>query len=176
MSVQLYKQYPNLYMFNSETKRHMLKASPKFKRAFRENPEKFSETVLMHPPMIPAPPVLGLPAKKLPEPQPDIGTLPPLPERVLTPEEVEKQLSVKMREKVREVVDTELKVNPEPYKNVKSPDLEVMLRALIIKKLGKDTIVPAKKGKPKPVFKLCAPAPSESDDSNYDEDDISGED
>lgn len=172
MSTQLYKQYPDLYCYNSETKRHMLKASPKFKRLFKTNPEQFTETRIMFPPG----PATLPPVVEIKEKQPDIGTLPPLTEKPPTPAQLEQQLTSRMREKVHDIVETELKANPAPYVNVKTPDLEAMLRALIIKKLGAETIKPGKKSKAsaaKPIFKVHPPnlPDSEESGSDFDSDD-----
>lgn len=167
-SVPLYKQHPDQYAYNSTTKRHMLKSSPAFKKRFAENPDQFVETALMFSVTVPT-----VPAPRAPEPAPAppvIGDPLPKPESLLTHEEIEKNVSKQMQDRVRSIVDSELKSNPEPYEGKKSPELEELLRAFIIQKLDSKKKPDKKKAAPKSKFTLRPVPPPNSDSSESDPD------
>ncbi len=158
MTLPLYKKHPDLYCFNSVTKRHLLKKSPAFKKAFAADPSIFVETITMFLP--PAQEIPIITTERAPEPLPPspiIGDPLPVPERQLTREEIEKNISIASQEKVRQIVDEELKTNPVPYEGKKSPELEAMLRAVILAKLTPKPINSKAKKAKGPVFTLRPP-------------------
>ena len=161
MTKPMYRLFPHLFAFNVNTKKHVRKDSNVYKKQFAANPELFRETESMFPPVnVPATIPERIPeAKAAP---PSIGNPLPEPERVLTRAEIDAALSRRAQERVRDLVDTELKTNPDPYNGLKSPELEVMLRAFIKSKLDN---APVKKGKPKFLLRPVAKKNEESSSS-----------
>ena len=72
----MYRQYPALYAYNKVTKRHILKKSATFKKAYRENPTICMESSVMFPTGQPEINALAE-AKEEPTPAPVVAELEP---------------------------------------------------------------------------------------------------
>lgn len=176
-TVPMYKLHPAHYMFNKTTKRHVLKKSPDFKKAYTLNPDNYVETSEMFPTAEPAPVATPVPV-----------VLVAMPEAPKPVPAVENNEYNDMISRVRETILAEVKVDPAPYENKGSKDLEVMFRQMLIAKLTKTTQPPhptinsiskpapkpapkpSKKEEPKFNFRI-APRPQESEPEDEFEDD-----
>ena len=162
----LYKKYPELYSYDTETQRHILKSSKVFKRLFKESPQIFvdSQTIIparSEPIKLPLPP-----APEVPSPAVHIGA--PLPE----PPKPQEQGMDQMRIRIQELIKEELKANPKPYENKNANELSKSFRAMLIERLAPKSKPHSSinnKSNPKPtpkksMFKLREPVVSENDD------------
>lgn len=163
-----YRTSPQDYMYNTETKRHIKKSSKQFEKAYIANPAIFVETAALLPP-INVPATVPDRVPEPPPPMPAIGNPLPQPERQLTRDEIDRGVTQRAQQAIRDLVETELKDNPGPYKNQESPEMERLLRQFIISKLEEST--EAKKSKAKPAakakkskFVIRKPQTSEEDD------------
>ncbi len=180
-----YQQSPELYMWNSDTKRHILKSSPKFRKLYREYPARFVESASMFPAPIAGPIALPLPpAPEAKVPGPHIGRPIPLArDPSPTQAELEKaQIRIEMRNLIRQ----ELAANPAPYADKSADDLSASFRQLLLQRLGQVNPTGAtppinsrpkpgqKSAKPQYNFRLAAKPVSDDEDLNsaddYDED------
>lgn len=164
----MYRLHPDLFMYNTKTKKHIRRDGKAFKKQFAADPTIFVESSGILP-------NVNVPAR-VPERQPEplpappaIGNPLPQPEPVLTQEEIRKQLSQRAQAKVSDLVAEELKTNPNPYKGKPTQELERMLRAFIRTTLSEEE--EAKKAKEKakatkkPKFVIRKPQTSEDDES-----------
>ena len=101
-------------MHNTQTKKHVRKDLKSFKKKFAADPTIFVESASVLPPMNNVPATVPERAPLPPLPPPAIGDPQQVP--VLTQEEIDKALSQRAQGHVENLVATELKVNPGPYK------------------------------------------------------------
>jgi hypothetical protein len=92
---------------------------------------------------------------------------------MLTRDQRDAGLLKQAQEKVRVIVENELKENPAPYAAKDSPELESLLRKFILAKLAEkaeEAAKKAKKAKPRAVkFTLRSPPPQESESETDDD-------
>lgn len=182
-----YQQDPSAYMYNSDTKRHMLKSSAKFRKLYREYPARFVESASMFPQPIALPPVLPLPAASVPPaPIPHIGH--PVPAaRPPSPSAADRERE-QIRLQMRDLIRAELAANPAPYSGKSAEDLSSEFRRLLLDRLGQvnptGSTPPAINSRTKPAarpaakpqygFRLAPRPVSDDEDLNsaddYDED------
>ena len=177
----LYKKYPELYSYNTETQRHILKSSKVFKRLFKESPQIFvdSQTIIparSEPNKLPLPP-----APELSSPAVHIGApLPVAKLSLLTNAEVKDDV---MRQQVRAMIQEELKQKPQVYQNKNADELSVLFRQMLVAKLLKQdenkvtkNVKVIKPSSTKTKFKFKLQKPQRSDDEEDDSDGFEGED
>ena len=98
----LYKKYPELYSYNTETQRHILKSSKVFKRLFKESPQIFVDSQTIIPARSEPVKLLLPPAPEVPSPAVHIGApLPVAKLSLLTNAEVKDDV---MRQQVRAMI------------------------------------------------------------------------
>lgn len=157
-----YKLYPDEYMYNTETRRHTLRTGDAFKKKFRENPALFIESRSVLPAEPIEPPVqLPLPPASPVELKiPHIGAKLPKPE----PPPAEDVQDLALRQKVKELIQAELKQNPREYENKSADEMSRAFRAMLIERLAPPS-APAKSGRPTPInhtTKLASRPPQKS--------------
>ena len=131
MPAQMYRQQPACYMYNSITRRHMLKGSPAFKQAFKKNPDAFVETIEMFPMALSDIAALSE-QKREPAPAPVVAKSEPGPAPGF-----EQKPTNDMIARVRALVNEEVHNNPAKYENKTTADLDSMFRAMLIERLSK---------------------------------------
>ena len=131
MPAQMYRQQPACYMYNSITRRHMLKGSPAFKQAFKKNPDAFVETIEMFPMALSDIAALSE-QKREPVPAPVVAKSEPGPAPGF-----EQKPTNDMIARVRALVNEEVHNNPAKYENKTTADLDSMFRAMLIERLSK---------------------------------------
>ena len=176
MSTQ-YRRSPDLYAFNNNSKRHMLKSSVAFKRLFKQTPEIFVDTRIklleeLGPIQLPLPPT-----PEIPSPAVHVGEpLPPPTQTLLTVSETSDNA---MRQQVRALIQAELKQNPNPYTAKSADEMSALFRSMLVAKLLKlnenvtkkhTTNVNKSTSKPqapkKPLFKIRKPQTSDDEDDS----------
>ena len=130
-----YRRAPDLYAFNNNTKRHMLKSSVAFKRLFKQTPEIFVDTCIklleeLGPIQLPLPPT-----PEVPSPAVHVGEpLSPPTHPILTVSETSDNA---MRQQVRALIQAELKQNPNPYTAKLADEMSALFRQILVVKLLK---------------------------------------
>jgi hypothetical protein len=159
-----YKLYPQNYVYNGATRRHVLKGSATHKKLLKDNiPLVETASVL---PAKPPPIIPDALKPEIPEVKAQIGT--PLPvaqaQPILTSAEAtEKAQNEVMRKNILRILKEEIRVNPKPYEAKNAGDLSQAFRKMLIEKLAPQEMpaVAAKnKYKPPPKhtkFKLTKP-------------------
>ena len=174
-----YRRAPDLYAFNNNTKRHMLKSSVAFKRIFKATPEIFMDTRAklleeLGPLQLPLPH-----APEVPNPAVHIGEPLPIPTQpILTVSETSDNA---MHQQVRALIQAELKQNPNPYTAKSADEMSVLFRQMLVAKLlklddnaTKKPTHPINKSTPKPaaakkpLFKIRKPQTSDDEESMED--------
>jgi len=173
-----YRLFPHNYAYNTKIKRHILKSGEAYRKLIRDDPSCLVETSTMFSPppgpntvQLPLPP----PPREIPTPGPHIGE--PLPQQPLLTSSQDDENEA-MRNRVRYIIQQELKQNPSTYADRSADEMSGLFRKLLINKLApsadskksKPLAKPAAKSK-KPMFK-ARPPPSESEDeTDYELDD-----
>src|SRR4051812_11759130 len=97
MPTPMYKLYPNDFMYNTQTKKHVRRDGKAFKKRFAADPTIWVESASILPPMnVPA----TIPERRPepPPPPPAIGGPIPVPKVELTQEEIKNQVIQRARE------------------------------------------------------------------------------
>ena len=164
----IYRQHPDLFAFNTVTKKHMLRDGRAYKKLYTANPEHFVDSSSMFRTTV-------TPSLEV-APVPIVVTA-PLPE---VPVETKKHDGA--REQVKAIISAEVTENPKVYAGKSKPELDSMFRTLLIARLT-DTAPPPKAKQPninkntkpakpatkpvtkpkKPKFKLCEVISSEDE-------------
>jgi hypothetical protein len=187
-----WEQYPDLYARNVRSGRFLLKSASTYQRDVKLHPEDYIEARSIY-----ADPAKGplLPMPPLPPP-PDtrvwIGT--PTPPPTLSSEELakeaEKKENERMRDRMRSLLQAELRTNPAPYRDRDAAEVSALFKKMLIERLTReDAAANPACGQPtatggKAVRARAAPPPAparwrlapareevESDDE-YDEDEL----
>ena len=163
----IYRRHPDLFAFNTVTKKHMLRDGRAYKKAFEANPEQFvdSSSMFRTAETPPAPAVIS----------------PSLPAPVV---EIPVKKHEGAREQVKQIISAELTENPKSYAGKSKPELDSMFRALLIERLSASAppsktkspdvnksikpVKPAANPK-KQVFKLRPPPMSDMEDESESE-------
>ncbi len=174
-ALTLYQLRPDLYAYNSVTRKHQLKSGKSYKKAYAADPTIFTEsTVMLHPP------TTAVAVPELPEVKAEpVAKAEPLPE-------VKKNNGA--REQVKSIIQAEIKQNPTFYAGKPVEDLNALFRTLLIEKLTSARAEPSKllssvnqttkltkpskpaaKAKKQPLFKLRKPVTSEDEDGETEE-------
>lgn len=189
MSDPMYRQFPELYAYNTESKKHMLRTGRAYKKAFAEHPEHFVDSSSMFRTIAkPIPeavrgPVAQAKIESQPEPEAKLET--PSPAPITKP--VKPKPSPELRQQVKAVIQTEVKANPAPYVGKNKAELDSLFRALLLQKLSESKpkfetaskiTKPKKQGHRAFKFRLAKSQIStdedeEDDDEEDDEDELS---
>ena len=176
-AIPKYMLDPSRYMYNSDTKRHMLKTGAAFRKLYKEYPARFVESSSMFPQPIQPPISLPLPPLPvIPAPVPHIGA--PLPDPTPPPPSKEELEAEALRHKVKHVIQSELKANPAPYAGKNAAELSALFRQMLLERLApahsinnKQTPVRKSARAPSPFnFKLAKLPEPPSDEEDFDDD------
>jgi len=158
-----YKDNPEQYVYNSSTKRHVLKGSQSHKKAIKDG-IGLVETVTMFPKPLAPPPVVPFPPEpEVKEIKPHIGA--PLPEP--TPAPVDEKAEVqRMRQQIQMLIRAELAAKPQVYEDKSADEMARMFRQMLVKKLTQEPTTSAQLARsrddkprsgPRAKFKLRPP-------------------
>jgi hypothetical protein len=180
MPVPLYMQHPDRYMYNTDTKKHLLKTGSVFRKQYAEYPARFVESASMFPKPIQPPISLPLPpTPEPPPPGPHVGA--PLPQPAPPGPSKEENENEQLRQRVRDVLWGELKQNPDQYAGKSADELSALFRKMLLARLGPDPRPPpinkVRASATKPSrYRLAKPQSPPSEDEEYFDDEDLGED
>src|SRR5271165_5990896 len=134
-----YQRYPDLYAYDTEVKKHILKSGILYRKRYALYPSRFIESKSMFPQPIPQVQNININHVKQKESLTQIGQPQyshPVPVTPQVPQINKQQEADDIRNSIQSIIREELKKNNESYKNKEPEEMSTMFRKLLIEKLS----------------------------------------
>jgi len=134
-----YQRYPDLYAYDTEVKKHILKSGILYRKRYALYPSRFIESKSMFPQPIPQVQNININHVKQKESLTQIGQPQyshPVPVTPQVPQINKQQEADDIRNSIQSIIREELKKNNESYKNKQPEEMSTMFRKLLIEKLS----------------------------------------
>ena len=136
-----YQKYSHLYVYDTQTKKHILKSGTTYKKRCAQDPHRYIETSSMFPQPIPEPTKANIEHVEQKKITTQIGDeIFSMPEKKSI-DNKQKEEEV-LRSQIQKLIQEELRTNPNQYQNKSADELSDSFRKMLIEKLTKTNNTP----------------------------------